>query len=123
MFVFLFYIYLYLPANAAKYRGEAIRAFGEKSDIFALQNGAENFRFGSGIECCNQDQIRLIAFIFFAAHFCAAFGTAIPVSYTHLDVYKRQVEVILFEDVGEEGMGLAVSNRIIRAAGFDILSV
>ena len=36
---------------------------------------------------------------------------------------SQGVEVILFEDVGEEGMGLAVSNRIIRAAGFDILSV
>lgn len=36
---------------------------------------------------------------------------------------SRGVEVILFEDVGEAGMGLAVSNRIIRAAGFDILEV
>jgi hypothetical protein len=33
------------------------------------------------------------------------------------------VDVILFEDVGEAGMGLAVSNRIIRAAGFDVIEV
>ena len=36
---------------------------------------------------------------------------------------SQGVEVILFEDVGEAGMGLAVTNRIIRAAGFDVLEV
>ncbi len=36
---------------------------------------------------------------------------------------SQGVDVILFEDVGEAGMGLAVTNRIIRAAGFDVLEV
>jgi len=42
-------------------------------------------------------------------------------SLRHAD--SRGVDVILFEDVGEAGMGLAVSNRIIRAAGFDVIEV
>lgn len=36
---------------------------------------------------------------------------------------SQGVDVILFEDVGEAGLGLAVTNRIIRAAGFDIIEV
>ena len=35
---------------------------------------------------------------------------------------RRGATSVYFEDIGGDGIGLAIKNRIIRAAGFDVLN-
>ena len=38
-------------------------------------------------------------------------------------VDKEQVDLVLIEGVGEEGLGLAITNRLVRACAYHYLKV